>query len=98
MPPPDDDWKPRAACRGADPHLFHPDYASAAAERDAQSAPALAICARCPVRQECLDDALDVEDKDLGFGGPWGIRGGLTEFDRLRILRARRAQRFTTRA
>jgi WhiB family redox-sensing transcriptional regulator len=67
-------WQERAACRGADPELFFP-------ERGRSADPARRICARCPVRQPCLEYA-------LGHGIRDGIWGGLAERDR-RELRAR---------
>lgn len=36
------------------------------------------ICAQCPVRQQCLKDALDRDDQ-------WGIWGGLTVYERKRL-------------
>lgn len=41
---------------------------------DAQVAEAKAICRVCPVRRECLEDALRV--------GEWGVWGGLTKAER----------------
>ena len=49
-------WRSAAACRSADPDLFFPIAATGPAER--QIARAKTICARCPVRQECLEFAL----------------------------------------
>jgi hypothetical protein len=66
-------WRDRAACRGADPELFFP-------ERGGSADPARRICARCPVRQPCLEYA-------LGHGIRDGVWGGLAERDR-RELRA----------
>jgi WhiB family redox-sensing transcriptional regulator len=45
-------WRSDAACRGHDVAMFFP-------ERNAPTEPALAICATCPVRAECLDAADD---------------------------------------
>lgn len=47
---------------------------------------AKAICARCPVRHDCLDDEMGT---DHPFGLMYGVRGGLTVTER-RNLRARR--------
>jgi WhiB family redox-sensing transcriptional regulator len=69
-PPAADDWRSRAACRGADPDLFFP----LGSNREA-----IAICAGCPVREDCLDEALEK--------GDLGIRGGTTETER-RLMRA----------
>lgn len=67
------DWLDLAACVGTDPELFDPLPGS----RD--EARALAVCARCPVRSECLTDAYVHGDDDT-------IRGGLTA-DARRALR-----------
>lgn len=67
------DWKADAACRDLDLELFFPDT-------EADSAPALAVCAICPVRQECLDFALRTRQND-------GVWGGHTETERKRLRR-----------
>ena len=41
------------------------------------------VCSTCPVRQECLSDAL-TEHTDGGY--PYGMRGGLTEDERVARL------------
>jgi WhiB family transcriptional regulator, redox-sensing transcriptional regulator len=61
-----------AACAGEDPDLFFPD-ASQASDND--TARAKAICARCPVRDECLKWAIDNQQIH-------GIWGGLDESER----------------
>lgn len=67
------DWKADAACRDLDLDLFFPDA-------EADSAPALAVCAVCPVRQACLDFALRTRQND-------GVWGGHTETERKRLRR-----------
>ena len=42
---------------------------------------ARALCAGCPVRRACLDDAL-AEEGDLGERARWLVRGGLTPKER----------------
>lgn len=69
-------WGERAACRGLDPELFHPD-------RGEVVDPAKRICFGCPVRDECLTYALVHFEKH-------GIWGGLSERER-RPLRRRLA-------
>lgn len=69
------EWKSAAACRTVDTSIFFPD-------NDAAAAPALAVCARCPVREECLDFALQTRQHE-------GIWGGTTESERRRLRRAR---------
>jgi WhiB family redox-sensing transcriptional regulator len=65
-------WAEDAACRGVDPDLFFPERGGAV---DA----ALSTCAGCPVRAECLADA-------LLRGERHGIWGGTSERTR-RVLR-----------
>ena len=78
-------WQHLAACRGEDAaHFFAPSYFERRAEKDAREAVAKAFCARCPVRDECLEYALDTRDNH-------GIWGGMNEMERRAILR-RRAQ------
>ena len=67
-------WTEQALCAQVDPELFFPDRGGSV--REAKS-----ICAVCPVRQECLADALQTRDK-------FGVRGGLSERERRRIYRA----------
>lgn len=76
IPPMNMTWRQRAACRGVDPDTFYP-----VSDEDAEQAKA--ICAVCPVRQPCLEHALDVRERD-------GVWGGATERERRRMLRQRR--------
>lgn len=69
-------WQQEAACHDADPEQFF------SSDEDKQSA-ALALCAACPVRSECLEHALSTRE-------PYGIWGGTTEHERKRIARQRR--------
>jgi len=75
MTVPDTTWQDAAACGGADTDLFFP-------ERGADPRPAQAVCATCPVAQQCLGHALTV-------GEDFGIWGGKTARDRRSILQAR---------
>jgi WhiB family redox-sensing transcriptional regulator len=73
-------WSDRAACAGMDTEIFYP-------VSEASDSPGVRrakfICWGCPVRRECLDDALEVEPaKDHG------VRGGTTAKER-RALRKR---------
>lgn len=70
------DWQHYARCRGLDPDRFF-------ARGSARSQPAIEICQRCRVREECLQFALDSEVE-------FGIWGGMTERQR-RALRRRMA-------
>ena len=68
------DWTTRAACKGMDPdELF--------VQGEAQNRAKL-ICRGCPVRTECLADALD-------NGIEFGVWGGMTEKERRALLRRR---------
>jgi WhiB family transcriptional regulator, redox-sensing transcriptional regulator len=75
-PMPDASWAQHAACRGMDPALFFP-------ERGESTAEAKACCATCPVRVECLEYALEADEK-------FGIFGGASERQRRRMRRQRR--------
>ena len=66
-------WAAYAACRAADADLFF-----SSVETDV--AAALKICAGCPVREECLDWALETRVR-------YGVWGGATERERRRMLR-----------
>jgi WhiB family redox-sensing transcriptional regulator len=44
-------WRRRATCRGMDPEVFYP-------ETPEQDEIALLVCAACPVREACLEDAM----------------------------------------
>jgi WhiB family transcriptional regulator, redox-sensing transcriptional regulator len=76
-----DDWRDRAACRDADPELFFPVTDMGPGAR--QVADAKAVCARCPVRAQCLDYATEA-----GLGH--GVFGGLTERERSELVRRQR--------
>lgn len=68
------DWTTRAACRGSDPDAL---FVQGAAQNRAK-----AVCLGCPVRAECLADALDNRVE-------FGVWGGLTERERRALLRRR---------
>jgi WhiB family redox-sensing transcriptional regulator len=63
-------WRHRAACRGFDPNLFVPSV-----EKSGEVAAAVATCAGCAVRADCLAEAL----ADPRLVGVWG---GLTTKER----------------
>jgi WhiB family redox-sensing transcriptional regulator len=76
-------WQYEAACRGEDTALFFaPNYFEKRHQKDAREARAKAICARCPVRDACLDYALRIRE-------PHGVWGGLNELERRQALRRR---------
>jgi WhiB family redox-sensing transcriptional regulator len=69
-------WREDAACREEDTNIFFP-------VTDEDAGPAKAICAVCPVREECLEFALVTRQED-------GIWGGMTETERRRLRRRQR--------
>ncbi|MCG6497035.1 MULTISPECIES: WhiB family transcriptional regulator [unclassified Kitasatospora] len=72
----DNTWVQRAACAGtAAPDCFYP-LPDQAEETEA----AKALCAGCPVSEECLTEALETNDR-------YGIRGGLVESERIVLHR-----------
>ncbi len=66
-------WYARAACRGMDPNLFFPG-------RGESNSEALTVCRSCPVRFDCLEQALGSDER-------LGIWGGLSERERRRLRR-----------
>jgi WhiB family redox-sensing transcriptional regulator len=68
-------WQRDALCAQVDPEIFFP-------ERGASTVDAKGVCAGCPVRMECLADA-------LGRGERFGVWGGLSERER-RVMRTGR--------
>jgi WhiB family transcriptional regulator, redox-sensing transcriptional regulator len=67
------EWRSLSACRGEDPDLFFP--AARTVTVFVQLARAKAICARCPVTDECLRYALTT-------GQQYGVWGGTSEEER----------------
>lgn len=66
-------WKDEAACRGEGVTLWFSRRTSKAGKK------AVAICEGCPVRQQCLADAMEAE---TGSGLRLGIWGGLGPAER----------------
>jgi WhiB family redox-sensing transcriptional regulator len=67
-------WSAQAACRTTDPDEM---FVQGAAQNRAK-----AVCTGCPVRTECLADALDNRVE-------FGVWGGMTERERRALLRRR---------
>ncbi|GAA4688581.1 WhiB family transcriptional regulator [Phytohabitans rumicis] len=73
------DWQRLGACRGRDSaQFFHPD-GERGSSRNRREARAKSVCAACPVRAECAAHALSVRE-------PYGVWGGFSESERLRLL------------
>ncbi|WP_017973446.1 WhiB family transcriptional regulator [Actinopolyspora halophila] len=69
----DQDWQERALCAQTDPEAFFPEKGGSTRE-------AKRICAGCEVRSECLEYALEHDER-------FGIWGGLSERERRRLKR-----------
>lgn len=65
------DWQERGLCAQTDPEVFFP-------ENGGTTKPAKRICLACDVRAECLQYALDHDER-------FGVWGGLSERDRRRL-------------
>ena len=68
------EWSKDARCRTADPDVL---FVQGAAQNRAK-----AMCLGCPVRTECLADALDNRVE-------FGVWGGMTERERRALLKRR---------
>lgn len=69
----DRSWMLDAKCLDADPEAFFPEKGGSTRE-------AKRICNACPVQDECLEWALDNEER-------FGIWGGMSERERRRLRR-----------
>ena len=78
-----EDWMLAAACLGRPDLFFAPDDSETRSERRRREAAAKSVCARCPVRNDCLNDALTSDER-------FGIWGGLTERERRSLARSTR--------
>jgi WhiB family redox-sensing transcriptional regulator len=72
-PPPELAWQERALCAQTDPEAFFPEKGGSTRE-------AKRVCMSCEVRAECLDYALEHDER-------FGIWGGLSERERRRLKR-----------
>lgn len=69
----DEDWRISALCTQTDPEAFFPEKGGSTRE-------AKRICASCEVKQDCLEYALEGDER-------FGIWGGLSERERRRLRR-----------
>ena len=67
-------WRERGSCKGSNPDAL---FIKGAAQNRAKT-----VCFGCPVRSECLADALDNRIE-------FGVWGGMTERERRALLRRR---------
>ncbi len=72
--PEQQNWQERALCAQTDPEAFFPEKGGSTRE-------AKKICVGCEVRGECLEYALEHDER-------FGIWGGLSERERRRVKRA----------
>lgn len=80
------DWQYKGACNGEDPELFYLPYNARGEEKLQQIKDAKAVCARCPVIEQCLNFAIETEE-------PFGIWGGMSEDERNTLIRRKRRAR-----
>ncbi|WP_062201011.1 WhiB family transcriptional regulator [Demequina salsinemoris] len=66
-------WQERSLCAQTDPEAFFPEKGGSTRE-------AKKVCASCEVRQECLNYALENDER-------FGIWGGLSERERRKLKR-----------
>lgn len=71
-------WKDKAECIQVDPVVFYGSSETLPMSR-AEVAQARSVCYLCPVRRQCLAEALDTSEG-------WGVWGGLTPAERFRAL------------
>jgi WhiB family redox-sensing transcriptional regulator len=67
------DWQDRALCAQTDPEAFFPEKGGSTRE-------AKRVCRSCEVRAECLEYALEHDER-------FGIWGGMSERERRRLKR-----------
>lgn len=74
------EWQGRAACKGPQSSIFFPPSSfERKDDKDRREGNAKGICASCPVRQDCLNYAMEIRE-------PHGIWGGLTEGERRALV------------
>lgn len=72
---PDWTWQNDAACRQRGPGLFFAPDGEREPQRNVRERKAKAVCARCPVRAECLSYAMERPER-------YGTWGGMGEDER----------------
>ena len=81
------DWRNRAACIDEDPELFFPVGTTGPAVEQADAAKR--VCARCDVREPCLEFALATNQES-------GVWGGTSEDERRKLRKQWLAQQRRT--
>jgi WhiB family transcriptional regulator, redox-sensing transcriptional regulator len=72
------DWRDFALCREFDPDLWF-------VEKGGDARPAKRICGKCPSRPDCLEYALETDQR-------FGIYGGKSDGERRKLKRQRQEQ------
>lgn len=80
-------WRNRAVCRDTDPELFFP--VGTTGQALLQIAKAKGVCCQCPVKDECLDFAMETNQDT-------GIWGGFSEDERRQMRRQAAARARST--
>lgn len=81
------EWQYQAACKGRETDIFFYSDRERGPRRARRERMAKAICATCPVINQCREQALRLAE-------PYGIWGGLTEDERVAILSKRLNKNF----
>ncbi|MCQ9342528.1 WhiB family transcriptional regulator [Corynebacterium kozikiae] len=76
------DWQLHGSCRGENSEVFYHPEGERGRARMERERRAKAICRDCPVLEACRDHALAVAE-------PYGIWGGMSETERMQMLRRR---------
>jgi hypothetical protein len=74
-------WRELALCAHVDPRVFFPKKGGSAHE-------AKRICGICPVREECLEITMSIEE-NLCASERYGVFGGLSPKERAALARSR---------
>ena len=79
-------WQDKALCKsnGVDATVFFNDDMLRGPEKQARESAAKKICTACPIKTECLEHALTVPEN-------FGVWGGLTEDERMVIVKFKRS-------
>ena len=72
------DWMKNGSCLGMTDGTMFPNYDDAEGIEAAKE-----VCQGCPVINACVEDALEKREK-------FGVRGGLSELERSKVLRQRK--------
>ncbi len=73
------EWQYEGSCNNYDPEIFYLPYNIRMSQKREYISRAKAICAECPVAEQCREFALTTEQE-------FGIWGGLSEDERRKVL------------